>query len=333
MPGAACTGTARVCTHPTGAAYAGSHAEQARECAGRLLARVGDGWEDRIPSSAAFGEGRQTKRLCRCTSGHNYSSKRAPIRAPLTSSVRHHSLQHRQRMTLSSPNSLNSDALARLVATRAWVHGWAISRNAHAPIERSGYFRIFVGKPEQMMRYVLPNFDCELIQSLVSSESGPGTWLKVCAPIDSVRPLLSDNWHVHEPEFLMSAKLANGDASIIPGYRVHTDGSDTLMFARIFAETGELAASGQVAIKDSFASFDQIVTAEAHRRRGLGRCVMTMLTGASLDHGARQGVLVATEAGAALYKALGWSVISPVTAASHLGAQELENTATIGAFP
>jgi len=223
-------------------------------------------------------------------------------------------------MNLPSPNSLNSDALARLVATRAWVYGWAISRNAHAPIERSGYFQIFVGRPEQMTRYVLPNFDYELIQSLASTESGPGTWLKVCAPIDSVRPLLSNNWHIHEPEFLMSAKLADSDASIIPGYRVHTDSSGALVFAKIFAETGELAASGQVALDDSFASFDQIVTAEAHRRRGLGRHVMTALTGASLDHGARQGVLVATEAGAALYKALGWSMISPVTAASYLGA-------------
>jgi GNAT superfamily N-acetyltransferase len=170
-----------------------------------------------------------------------------------------------------------------------------------------------------MTRYVLPHFDYELIQSLVSTESGPGTWLKVCAPIDSVRPLLSNNWDIHEPEFLMSAKLADSDASIIPGYRVHTDSSGALAFAKVVAETGELAASGQVAIDDSFASFDKIVTAETHRRKGLGRHVMAALTGASLDHGARQGVLVATAAGAALYKALGWSMTSPVTAASHLG--------------
>jgi len=222
-------------------------------------------------------------------------------------------------MTSPSPNPLNSDALARLAATRAWAYGWAISRNAHTPIECSGYFQIFVGKPEQMTRYVLPHFDCELIQSLVSTEGGPGTWLKVCAPIDSVRPLLSNDWDIHEPEFLMSAKLADSDASIIPGYRVHTDSSGPLAFAKIFAETGELAASGQVAIDGSFASFDRIVTAETHRRKGLGRHVMTALIGASLGHGARQGVLVATEAGAALYKALGWLMISPVTAASHLG--------------
>jgi len=225
-------------------------------------------------------------------------------------------------MTLSSSNSnhsLNSGALERSVAARAWAYGWAISRQVQTPVERPGYFQILVGKPEQMTRYVLPHFDHKLIQRLVSAESGPGSWLKVCAPIDTVSPLLSNNWDIHEPEFLMSANLVGSDAPVIGGYRVHTDRSRALAFARVVAETGELAASGQVALADSFACFDQIVTAKAHRRRGLGRHIMTALTNMSLDLGAKQGVLVATEAGAALYKALDWSMVSPVTAASHLG--------------
>jgi GNAT superfamily N-acetyltransferase len=61
---------------------------------------------------------------------------------------------------------------------------------------------------------------------------------------------------------------------------------------------------------------ERTLVAESHRRKGLGRHIMTALSNISLDLGARQGVLVATEAGAALYKALGWSMVSPVTAAS-----------------
>jgi GNAT superfamily N-acetyltransferase len=117
----------------------------------------------------------------------------------------------------------------------------------------------------------------------------------------------------------MSTNLVGSDTPVIGGYRLHTDRSGALAFARIVAETGEQAASGQVAIDDSFASFDQIVTAEAHRRKGLGRHLMAALTNMSLGFGARKGVLVATEAGAALYNALGWSMVSPVTAASHSG--------------
>jgi GNAT superfamily N-acetyltransferase len=218
--------------------------------------------------------------------------------------------------SLNSSCSLNSSALELSVATRAWAYGWAISRQVQAPVERPGYFQILVGKPGQTTRYVLPHFDQRLIQRLVSAESGPGTWLKICSPIAAVSPLLASSWAIHEPEFLMSTVLAGSDAPAIGGYRVHTDRSGALAFAKIVAETGEIAASGQVAIDDSFACFDQIVTAEAHRRRGLGRHLMTALTNLSLDLGARHGVLVATEAGAALYNAVGWSMVSPVTAAS-----------------
>jgi hypothetical protein len=222
-------------------------------------------------------------------------------------------------MTLPSSNperTLDSCSLDRSVATRAWAYGWAISRGTKPPIERCGYFQILVGRPEQTTRYVLSHLEPELLHELVSTETGPGSWLKVCAPIESVSPLLSVHWNVHEPEFLMSANLAGGHPPVIDGYRLHAGSAGAIASAKLIADTGEMAASGQVAIDGLFATFDQIVTAESHRRKGLGRHIMTALSNISLDLGARQGVLVATEAGAALYKAIGWSMVSPVTAAS-----------------
>jgi len=119
----------------------------------------------------------------------------------------------------------------------------------------------------------------------------------------------------------MSVDLVCGHFPVVDGYRLHTDSVGALTFAKLIADTGEIAASGQVAIDGSFATFDQIVTAENHRRRGLGRHIMTALANISHGLGAKQGVLVATEAGAALYKALGWYLVSPVTAASLLAAE------------
>jgi GNAT superfamily N-acetyltransferase len=233
---------------------------------------------------------------------------------------------HLRSVNLLPSNSIhpfNFDARERSIVARAWTYGWAISRNTDTPIERLGYFQIFVGKPDQTTRYVLPHFDHELIKRLVGTEASPGSWLKVCAPIDRLSPLLSTGWNIHAPEFLMSANLISNEAPIIEGYRVQTESSGVLTFVKLITAEGDLAASGQVAVADSFATFDKIVTAEAHRRRGLGRHVMSILSSLSLDLGVKRGVLVATEEGAALYKALGWSLVSPIAAASHLNAHTL----------
>ncbi|HEX5685658.1 MAG TPA: GNAT family N-acetyltransferase [Ideonella sp.] len=210
----------------------------------------------------------------------------------------------------------DSNAVDQSVAAQAWTYGWAICRHTEAPIQSAGYFRIFVGKPEQVTRYVLPHLDRELLQRLVSTEAGPGTWLKVCASVESVAPLLSSRWHIHDPEYLMSTNLGGSSDLALEGYHLHTEQVGALALAKLVANTGELAASGQAAIDGGFATFDQIVTAEAHRRKGLGRCIMAALSNCALDLGATRGVLVATEAGAALYQALGWAMVTPVTAAS-----------------
>ncbi|WP_431264959.1 GNAT family N-acetyltransferase [Roseateles chitinivorans] len=222
---------------------------------------------------------------------------------------------------MNMPTSNPSDwpatgALEQTIAARAWAHGWAISRSTPAPLAHAGYWQIQVGKPEQVRRYVLPELDPDVLRRLVATAAGPGVWLKVCAPPEDVAPLLSGDWTVHAPEFLMSTPLAGQAESAVAGYLIQTGQVGAIVVAQVVTDSGELAAGGQAAIDGAFATFDQIVTSEAHRRKGLGRCVMAALARAAVDRGARHGVLVATEAGAALYQALGWAMVSPVTAAS-----------------
>jgi len=216
---------------------------------------------------------------------------------------------------MTSLPSHESRALEPSIAARAWSYGWALSRSTQSPVEHPGYLQIHVGKPDHFTRYVLPRLDHKLLHGLIA-DAGPGIWLKVCAPVEHVRPALTSDWVVHEPEFLMSTALAVSAAPAPAGYNVQTESVGALAIAKILADTGELAASGQAAIDGAFATFDQIVTDEAHRRKGLGRCVMAALCNSALNRGATHGVLVATEAGAALYQALGWALVSPVTAAS-----------------
>jgi predicted GNAT family acetyltransferase len=72
-------------------------------------------------------------------------------------------------------------------------------------------------------------------------------------------------------------------------------------------------------VRGRAAVIDVVETDPAHRRRGLGSVVMAELSRAAADRGAVRAVLVATEAGRALYEKLGWRVESPITAA-HLAA-------------
>jgi hypothetical protein len=210
----------------------------------------------------------------------------------------------------------SADRQQQVVVARAWAYGWAISRGTEVPIEMIGYFKIMVNRPDQATRYVVPLLDEDLIQKLAKEEAHAGTWLKICAAPDCVLPLLSKDWDIHEPEFLMRADLARDAPRPIDGYRATTHIEGKFASVQLVAKSGEIAASGQMAVVDSHATFDKIVTAASHQRRGLGRCVMSILSNLSLDLDARFGTLVATEAGVALYTALDWSIVSPVVAAS-----------------
>jgi ribosomal protein S18 acetylase RimI-like enzyme len=85
----------------------------------------------------------------------------------------------------------------------------------------------------------------------------------------------------------------------------------------VVTDDGDLAASGHVAVADGFAVFDRIVTEPNFRRRGLGSFVMRALTAAVSEHGADQGLLIASIDGQHLYHHLGWSDVSGVLMLKH----------------
>ncbi|MDH6622582.1 GNAT superfamily N-acetyltransferase [Streptomyces sp. LBL] len=79
--------------------------------------------------------------------------------------------------------------------------------------------------------------------------------------------------------------------------------------ALILDKDGAFAAHGQVAgpARADSVVFDQMETAPAHRREGLGRVVMHTLINAAIAADARAGVRAPTVEGQSLYKSLGWT--------------------------
>jgi GNAT superfamily N-acetyltransferase len=164
-------------------------------------------------------------------------------------------------------------------------------------------------------RHVVVDYDAGLLGELASGLHTPGTWLKVCAPLEKVIPLLHEDWQVQAPEYLMAVALSDTPPAAHEGYLLSLSTSGAVSDAELRDMDGQLAAKGRVAHSEGVATFDQIVTEPAHQRKGLGRVIMAALGNLAIAREARVGVLVATEQGRALYQAIGWTLVSPMTAA------------------
>lgn len=197
-----------------------------------------------------------------------------------------------------------------------WVWGWALSRGTPDPVEEPDGYRIDVGLPEHRVRHVL--LEPVSVRRRAAGVTEPGTWLKVCGSLDHP---LDSRWTVSPPEYLMSIELRAHPAVTPPDhYTVDVHSTGDVHDAVVRTTGGEHAAKGRVAVCRRAAVIDMVETDPAHRRRGLGSVVMSELCRVAAERGAVRAVLVATEAGRALYEQLGWTVESPITAA-HLPAQ------------
>ncbi|MGI5170010.1 GNAT family N-acetyltransferase [Spirillospora sp. CA-253888] len=196
-----------------------------------------------------------------------------------------------------------------------WARGWTVSRATSAPVAVPGGYRIDVGLPGHLTRYVLPRFEPAAVARLAARDAAPGTWLKICADPREVADALPPNWRVQDPEYLMTVPLRPGEVGAPNGYTLHLAEAEDVITAEIRDDTGRPAAAGRMARTGAYTVADQVRTDPAHRRRGLGSLVMKALGAHAAAAGARTGVLVATADGCALYRTLGWDLLSPVTAA------------------
>lgn len=196
-----------------------------------------------------------------------------------------------------------------------WLRGWALSREKPAPEPIVGGWRVEVNEPDQVARYVFPRAD-ETLQHLTQTIHPALTPIKVCAAPDEVAPLLTPPWVIDRTSPMMiKTALAATDASVANGYSVVVTGTSEVLIAFAVTSKGDIAAGGRAALIEDIAVFDRISTQEAHRRRGLGSAIMRALENAVAARDAQRGMLVATEAGCALYQTVGWEMYAPYTTA------------------
>lgn len=195
---------------------------------------------------------------------------------------------------------------------QAWAQGWALNRQTPAPVPHADGLRIDVRQPRHTRRYLFPGLSPALAE-LGRSIDEPWVFLKACAPADALRALLPPHWRMEADGFLMTC----GDqpfpaaAPLPPGYALAVSDDGAVVNVQVQAPDGSPAAAGFAALGEGWATYDRIITAPAHQRRGLGRAVMAALQARAHAQGHHAGVLVATPEGRQLYESLGWRLRSP----------------------
>jgi hypothetical protein len=192
-----------------------------------------------------------------------------------------------------------------------WLSARSLARGLPQPVPDHGGFRVDTGAETEIQRWVFAQ-PGEGLRALALGITQPAYLIKLCGPADYLRPLLPPGWHVQASGYMMAGPGVERELSAKrcpDGYTIELQQNGAVSHVHILAPGGELAASGYSAETPDAFVYDRIATAEGHRRLGLGTLVMHTLQSCK-RHSATPELLVATEAGCALYRTLGWQVLS-----------------------
>jgi hypothetical protein len=206
----------------------------------------------------------------------------------------------------------------------AWVTGRSLARGLPLPFADRGAWRAEIGSDSEIRRWVFPGLTAEM-RKLAEEIASPGLNLRALATPEAMGEFLPSGWLVQASSYAMVAPPRRSSPQQLPsGYRLELQQGPQAVHGFVLTDDGELAASGHLGIGEQAAVVDRIVTHMAHRRRGLGRAIMSAVATARPDP-SQPRILVATEAGRQLYEVLGWRVLGPYASASWVGDSPVQN--------
>jgi GNAT superfamily N-acetyltransferase len=201
-----------------------------------------------------------------------------------------------------------------LALLERWLTGWCRSRGLPLPRHAGDGLVIDVGWPDQLRRHVFQDAGAAL-RRCAAGIHPPFVHLKVAVDRDILRQTLPPGWTIEAPGYLMRRCGPMTPAgALASGYDVDLSvehGAYVIRIVSVADATGAIAASGRITLRAGTAVFDQIETAEPHRRKGLASAVMLALDQLACQADVTERLLVATEAGVALYVSLGWEHVAP----------------------
>lgn len=198
-----------------------------------------------------------------------------------------------------------------LALLQRWLTGWSRSRGLPLPVQERGGLRVEVGWHDQVRRHVFVDAGSAL-QVCAGGVREQFVHIKAAVSNEQLLSVLPAGWTAEAPRYLMAhAGSMCAASTLAPEYSIvsrNEHGADVLY---IVDARGDVAATGRITQDAGTAVFDRIDTAATHRRQGLASALMLALDVLASEAGATERLLVATEAGAHLYRHLGWQVLSP----------------------
>lgn len=194
-----------------------------------------------------------------------------------------------------------------------WLRGWSATRALPAPARLDGGLVVELGWPDQLRRHVFADAGAAL-QACAQAVHEPFVHIKATVAPATLLAALPAGWTLELPRYLMARDKPMAPPAAVPFKHVlmREHGAQVLHY---LAKSGLIAASGRIVIESGSAVFDRIETRPEFQRRGLGSAVMARLDALAVTAGASERLLVATEAGRALYLRLGWHVLAPYSTA------------------
>ncbi|MEU4236963.1 GNAT family N-acetyltransferase [Actinoplanes sp. NPDC026619] len=206
-----------------------------------------------------------------------------------------------------------------------WQRGWGVSRGVPASKDVGGAVRAHCRQNGREVEYfAYDDTDLARLAQLVRGEEAV-TWLTVpsaepdraAADLEAAGLVL-----LKRSEQLMTIDLGeHPPATPAEPYRIRTRVDGGAITVEVLDASGAEGAHGWAGLSGGDAVADRILTAPEHRRRGLGRAVMSALATTAREHGAGTGLLVASDEGQRLYQALGWRPVAEVLIASTPGVE------------
>ncbi len=196
-----------------------------------------------------------------------------------------------------------------------WLTGWTMARGAPLPRREGGGLVVDVGTADEVRRHVFVDAG-RALQECASVIRDPFIYLKATVDLEQMRRALPWRWQIEAARYFMRLPAAMAwPIAPPPGFTTRLEHDHLAQVVRFVDAAGETAASGRVVMYQETAVFDRIETHDPYRRMGLGRAVMSALGQLAQAEGARERLLVATEAGRYLYASLGWEIIAPYSTA------------------